>query len=57
MGHTLNGYVHLKLSLNRKRDLQQKFIDYTQNQTHDPKLDEFLDWEKEQETLDWLDRL
>lgn len=49
--------VYLKLSLSRKRELQQKFIEYTQNQTHDPKLDELLDWEKEQETLDWLDSL
>jgi site-specific recombinase XerD len=49
--------VYLKLSLNRKQELQQKFIEYTQNQTRDPKLDELLDWEKEQETLNWLDSL
>jgi site-specific recombinase XerD len=49
--------VYLKLSLSRKRELQQKFIEYTKNQTHDPKLGELLDWEKEQETLDWLDSL
>jgi site-specific recombinase XerD len=49
--------VYLKLSLTRKRELQKKFIEYTQNQTKDQKLDQLLDWENEQDTLNWLDNL
>jgi site-specific recombinase XerD len=49
--------VYLKMDLSRKRELQKKFIAYTQNLTQDDKLDELLDWEREQETLNWLDSL
>jgi site-specific recombinase XerD len=49
--------VYLKMDLSRKRELQQKFIAYTQNLTQDDKLDDLLDWEREQETLNWLDSL
>ena len=49
--------VYLKLSLHRKRELQQKFIEYTQNQLKDEKLDDLINWENEQETLSWLDSL
>ena len=49
--------IYLRMSLSRKRELQNKFIRYTQNLTQDDKLDELLDWENEQETLNWLDTL
>lgn len=49
--------VYLKMDLSRKRELQKKFIAYTQNLTQDDKLDDLLDWEREQETLNWLDSL
>jgi len=48
---------YLKLNLNQKQELQKKFIEYTKNQTKDEKLDDLLDWENEQETLNWLDNL
>ncbi|RQD56242.1 MAG: integrase, partial [Desulfonatronovibrio sp. MSAO_Bac4] len=49
--------VYLKLDLTRKKELQKKFIEYTQNQIKDEKLDELINWENEQETLNWLDSL
>ena len=49
--------IYLKMDLSRKRELQKNFIVYTQNLTQDEKLDELLDWENEQETLNWLDTL
>jgi site-specific recombinase XerD len=49
--------IYLQLNLTRKRELQKKFIEYTQNQTKDHKLDQLLDWENEQDTLAWLDSL
>lgn len=49
--------IYLKMDLSRKRELQRQFISYTQNLTQDDRLDELLDWEKEQETLNWLDSL
>lgn len=49
--------IYLKMDLSRKRELQKKFLAYTQNLTQDDKLDELLDWENEQETLNWLDSL
>ncbi|MBS3779900.1 MAG: tyrosine-type recombinase/integrase [Desulfovermiculus sp.] len=49
--------IYLKMDISRKRELQKSFIVYTQNLTQDEKLDELLDWENEQETLNWLDTL
>lgn len=49
--------IYLKLNLTRKKELQKRFIEYTQNQIKDSKLDQLLDWENEQETLNWLDSL
>jgi len=49
--------IYLKMDISRKRGLQKSFIVYTQNLTQDEKLDELLDWENEQETLNWLDTL
>ena len=49
-------YLHLDLS--RKREIQKRFIQYTQSSlTQDPKIDELIDWEHQQETLKWLDSL
>lgn len=50
--------VYLHLDLSRKREIQRKFIQYTQSTlTEDPKIDELVDWEHRQETLRWLDSL
>ena len=49
-------YLHIDLS--RKRDIQKKFIEYTQSKiTHDKKIDELIDWKNNKETLTWLDSL
>jgi site-specific recombinase XerD len=49
-------YLHIDLS--RKRDIQKRFIEYTQSKiTHDKKIDELIDWENSKETLTWLDSL
>jgi site-specific recombinase XerD len=49
-------YTHL--DLNRKRELQKQFIKYTQSVlTHDPKIDELIDWENKEDIMDWLDSL
>jgi integrase/recombinase XerD len=49
-------YLHIDLS--RKRDIQKRFIEYTQSKiTHDKKIDELIDWENNKETLIWLDSL
>jgi len=49
-------YLHMNLSY--KREVQKKFIKYTQSTlSDDPKIEELMDWENEQETLAWLDSL
>jgi len=55
VGSTMD-YLHIDLS--RKRDIQKKFIEYTQSKiTHDKKIDELIDWKNNKETLTWLDSL
>jgi site-specific recombinase XerD len=50
--------VYLHLDLTRRREIQKKFIEYTQSLlTHDPKIDELVGWENKAETLNWLDSL
>ncbi|MGA1825300.1 MAG: tyrosine-type recombinase/integrase [bacterium] len=50
--------VYLNLSLSRKKEIQKKFMEYTQSTLkHDAKITEFLDWENKEETLVWLDSL
>jgi hypothetical protein len=53
----LYALIYLKMDMSRKRELQKQFIGYTQNLTQDDRLNELLDWEKEQEILNWLDSL
>jgi site-specific recombinase XerD len=49
-------YLHMDLS--RKRQVQKKFIEYTQSAiTDDPKIDELIDWENKKDILEWLDSL
>jgi len=49
-------YLHMDLSC--KREVQKKFIEYTQSiLAHDPKIEELIDWENKEETLKWLDSL
>ena len=50
--------IYLQLDLKTKREVQKKFIEYTQSTLkHDPKIDELIDWEHKKETLAWLDSL
>ena len=50
--------IYLHLDLTRRRAVQKKFIEYTQSLlAQDPKIDELIDWENEEETLKWLDSL
>jgi len=49
---------YLQIDLSRKRDIQKRFIEYTQSKMiNDPKIDELVDWENNEETLAWLDSL
>ena len=50
--------VYLKLNLSRKRQVQKKFVEYARSiLSDDPKIEELIDWENKEETLNWLDSL
>jgi len=50
--------IYLHLDLNRKREIQKKFIEYMQSVlTRDPKIEELLDWENKEDIITWLDSL
>jgi site-specific recombinase XerD len=50
--------TYLNLSLSRKKEIQKRFIKYTQSTLEtDAKITEFLDWENKEHTLAWLDNL
>ena len=50
--------VYLHMDLTRRREGQKKFIEYTQSiLTHDPKIEEFIDWENKENVMAWLDSL
>ena len=50
--------AYLQIDLSRRKEIQKKFIEYTQsNLSHDPKLDELIDWENKKDILQWLDSL
>ncbi len=50
--------VYLQLDLNQKRQLQDDFIQFTQQHlVSDPKIDELIQWENKQDVLEWLDSL
>lgn len=50
--------IYLHLDLQHRRQIQKKFIDYTQSLLNqDDKIDELICWENKEETLKWLDSL
>ncbi len=50
--------IYLKLDLSRRREVQKRFIEYTETiLKNDPKIDELIDWENKDEILKWLDSL
>jgi site-specific recombinase XerD len=60
LGHENLGstMVYLHLDLSRRREIQKKFMEYTQSSlTQASKIDELIDWENKQDTLSWLDSL
>ena len=60
LGHEKLGstMVYLHLDLPKRRDVQKRFIEYTQsNLNNDPKINELIDWKNKEKTLNWLDSL
>ncbi len=50
--------TYLQLNLTRKREVQKRFVEYMQTiLPNDQKIEELVDWQNKQETLDWLDSL
>ena len=50
--------TYLHLDLNKRRHIQKGFIKYMESVlTEDPKIDELLAWEGEQDLMTWLDSL
>ena len=50
--------TYLQLNLTRKREVQKKFIEYTQTLLPgDNKIEDLIGWENKKETLAWLDSL
>jgi site-specific recombinase XerD len=53
-----NTMVYLHLDLSRKREIQKRFIEYTQSVLgQDAKIDELIDWENKEDIMVWLDSL
>ncbi len=49
---------YLQIDLSGKRDIQKKFIEYTQSKIkNDKKIEDLINWENNEETLAWLDSL
>jgi len=60
LGHENLGstMVYLHLDLPKRRDVQKRFIEYTQsNLNNDQKINELIDWKNKEKTLNWLDSL
>lgn len=60
LGHENLGstMVYLHLNLPKRRDVQKRFIEYTQsNLSNDPNINDLIDWKNKEKTLNWLDSL
>ena len=50
--------IYLQLDLTHRKQVQKKFIEYTQSLLiDDPKIEELIDWENKKDILRWLDTL
>jgi len=50
--------TYLKMEMRQKREVQKKFLEYTQTVlSKDPKIEKLVDWENKNEILTWLDGL
>ena len=61
LGHEniqLSTMTYLKMEMRQKREVQKKFLEYTQTVlSKDPKIEKLVDWENKDEILTWLDGL
>jgi integrase/recombinase XerD len=60
LGHeNLNStMIYLHMNLTKKKEVQKRFIQFTQSTiATDSKMDELLDWQNKEKTLNWLDSL
>jgi integrase/recombinase XerD len=56
--HIQSTMVYLHMDLSHRRQVQEKLIKYTRSVlTHDPKIEELIDWENRQDIMTWLDSL
>ncbi len=50
--------IYLNMDVSRRRDVQKKFIEFTKSVLkQDPKIEELIEWEDKEKTLEWLDTL
>lgn len=50
--------IYLKMEMHQKREVQKRFLQYTQSLLRDdPQIEDFDDWENKKEILTWLDSL
>ena len=50
--------TYLQLDLSKKREIQNKLMEYMQSKiSHDKKINELIDWKNNAEILAWLDSL
>ena len=50
--------IYLDMDLSRKREVQRRFIEYTQSTlADDTKIEALIDWENKESILAWLDSL
>jgi site-specific recombinase XerD len=56
--HIQSTMVYLHMDLSHRRQVQEKLIEYSRSVlTHDPKIEELIDWENRQDIMTWLDSL
>ncbi len=50
--------IYLQLDLSHRRDIQKKLIRYFESiLTLDPKIEELIGWENDDDLMNWLDTL
>ena len=50
--------IYLKLDLSKRKEIQKNYMDYMQTVIdEDEKINDLIDWEKDQEVVEWLDSL
>ena len=50
--------IYLQLDLSHRRDIQKKLIRYFESiLTLDPKIEELIGWENDEDLMNWLDTI